>query len=309
MSSTNFKAEGTTGEIGGALSSTNFRANSGLIIVQQANTPGVPTLTNGASWYNKLNLIIDTANNPSDTLYAIAITDDNWVTTEYVQNDGTVGSTLGIEDYQTYTAWGSGTGEYVIGLTAGTTYKVKVKANQGDFTEGPYGPEDSAATEALSLSFDIDVASTDTETAAPYTVSMGQLTIGGITTATNKVWVDIDTNAESGGFVYVYDQYAGLRSSNANHTIDSASTNLSSATEGFGVRSDSVSGLTAVSPYAGSGENVGILDSTVRELYHSSYAPVSNGRASLVIKTKTSNVTPSANDYTDTLTFISAATF
>lgn len=309
MSSTNFQAEGTLGEVAGEQSSTNFKVNSGLQFVQQSNVPGAPTFVNSSSWYNKLLLTIDVANNPSDTLYAVSISDDNWVTTEYIQDDNTVGSTLGIEDYQTYTNWGGGSGEYVIGLLGGVTYKVKVKAKQGDFTESPYGPEASAATIQPSISFDIDVAPTDTETASPYQVSLGEMSVGTVTTATNNVWVDLDSNAESGAYVYIYGQYGGLHSTNVSHTISSSSVDLGGATEGYGIRTNTTSGLTAVAPYAGTSDIVGILDTSVREVLHSSNLPVVAGRASLLIKAKISNVTPSANDYSDTITLIASGSF
>lgn len=306
--SSNYQLDSIAGQVAGEQQSTNYKANSGLIFVQQANVPTV-TLVNSSSWYDKLLVTIGVQNNPSDATYAIAISDDNWVTTKYVQNDNTVGTTLGTEDYQTYTNWGGASGEQIIGLAMNTTYKVKARAEQGDFTESPYGPEASASTSNVTLDFDIDISATDTETAAPYTVQLGSLTINGVTTATNKIWVDLSTNANNGGYVYIYDQYAGLKSTNINYTISSASTDLASATEGFGVRVDTTSSLTSLAPYNGVSDNVGLIDTTVREIFNSAGAPVTAGRASIFIKAKTSNVTPAANDYADTVTLISSATF
>jgi hypothetical protein len=309
MSSTNFRAEGTVGEVTGEQSSTNFSVNSGLQYVQMVNTPPAPTFVNSDNWYNKLLLTISIGNNPSDTVYAIAISDDDFVTTQYVQNDNTIGGTLGLEDYQTYSQWGGASGEEVIGLEQDTTYKVKVKAMQGIYTEGPYGPEATAATDPVTLSFDIDVHATDQETSPPYAISMGDLNLGSVTTATDKIWVDLSSNAIGGAYVFVYDVNAGLRSSNVNHTITSTTSNLSSESEGYGLRVDSSTNIVAQSPYDGSGENVGILDSTVRELFNSADAPVSGGRASVLVKAKTSSTTPSANDYTDTITLIASGSF
>src|SRR3989344_5451863 len=170
MSSATYALEAILGQQSASISSTNFNVRSGLSFVQDAYTPTAPGLVNSSNWYNKLLLTINTANNSTDTTYAVAITDDNWATTRYVQNDNTVGNALGIEDYQTYVNWGSGSGEYIIGLTPNTTYKVKIKAMQGRFTESQYGPDSSAATSSPSIDFDIYVASTDTETAAPYTL-------------------------------------------------------------------------------------------------------------------------------------------
>ena len=305
--STTYSVEGIGGQMDGKGTSTTFGGNAGLIFVQNAHVPQI-TLTNDSSWYNKLKIVITTNNNATDAKYAIAISTDNFVTTNYVQSDNTVGSVLGIEDYQTYVNWGSGTGENVIGLTPNTTYKVKAKAIQGEYTESAYGPESTAATSAVTLSFDIDVASTDTETAAPYTVALGSVGSSGVTTATNLIWVDFATNADSGGMVYVYDQYAGLRSTNVNYTITSASADLAGATEGFGLRVNSATNLTSQSPYNGATDNVGIVNTTIRPIFSASSA-VSGGRGSIYVKAKSSPTTPSASDYTDTLTLISSATF
>jgi hypothetical protein len=311
-----YSMEGVVGEIAGAQTSGSYSVNSGLAFVQQTNTPDAPTLQNNGNWYNKLLLIINTSNNPSDTKYAVAISSDNFVTTQYVQSDNTVGNTLGIEDYQTYANWGSGTGEYIIGLNPAVTYKVKVKALQGKYTEGPWGPATSGvATSNVNISFDIDIGTTSSaNTSAPYSVSMGELTLGGVTTASNQVWVDLDTNADLGAYVYVYDAYGGLKASNINYTIASASTDLGTATEGFGIRTGSVSEtaggpLTAISPYNGASDNVGIVNTTVREIFSTSSSSITGGRGSILIKAKTSNVTPSSSDYTDTLTLVAAATF
>ncbi|OGK22471.1 hypothetical protein A3C24_00020 [Candidatus Roizmanbacteria bacterium RIFCSPHIGHO2_02_FULL_37_24] len=314
-SSTNYSIESILGEDAAQGSSTNYSLNSGLAFVQQSHVPPAPTFVNSASWYNKLKITInqdDTA--PTDTTYAIAISDDNWVTTEWVQSDNTVGATLGIEDFQTYTNWGGASGEFVTGLTANTTYKVKVKSRQGNYTESPLGPEASAATVSVSLTFDIDVSSSDTETASPYSVAFGDLTVGSISTATNKVWIDIDTNAEAGGYIYISDVNTGLKSSVHNYTISSLTADLTGQNEGFGIQSSTVaqsSGgpLAAVSPYDGASENVGIVDTTVRELYSTSSSPITAGRGSFTLKTKASNTTPAADDYADTLTVIASGTF
>ncbi len=312
--STNYSTEGVVEDFGGPQASTGYSLNAGLVFVQQANVPVAPTFQNTGSWYNKLQFIINQSSNPSDATYAIAISTDNFTTTNYIQNDNTIGATLGAEDFQTYTDWGGASGEYVIGLTPNTTYYIKVKATQGKYSESPWGPVVSVATSQSSLAFDIDTSASDTETAAPYSVAMGELSIGSVTTASQKIWIDIDTNAESGGYVYLYDQYAGLRSAHSNYTITSATTDLASANEGFGLRSGSTTQsaggpLVALSPYNGSSDNVGVVNATVNEVFYTSSSPITAGRASLIVKAKVSNATPSSSDYSDTLTFIASSTF
>lgn len=313
--STNYDIHAISGAVGSdRLNGTTYDSWPGLIFTQLANTPAAPTFTNESNYYNKLKLIIDTQSNPSDTQYAIAISDDDFVTTQYVQSDNTIGSSLGSEDWQTYANWGSATGEFVIGLDPNTTYKVKVKARQGEFTEGPYGPTASAATTALTLSFDIDVSDTNQETAAPYSVSLGPLTADTVITGSDLIWIDLSTNAANGGFVYVLGSTGGLYSATAGYTISGVSADLTGVAEGFGLKSASVtqdSGgpFTAVSPYNGASDTVGTISTTANTIFNSANEPITNGRSSISVKAKTKNITPAASDYTETLTFIAAASF
>lgn len=313
-SSSNYRAEGITGETSGAQAVGGaYKTNSGLQQTQQANVPSAPAFSNDSNWYNKLHFILNTGNNPTDTQFAIAISDDDFVTTRYIQSDNTVGNTLGTEDYQTYTLWGGATGEDVVGLNPSTTYKIKVKAISGDFTESGYSPAASAATVGAQLSFDIDVAATDTETSPPYTVALGDVLAGSVVTASDKVWFDFASNAESGGNVYIYSQNAGLLSSLASYTISSASTDLASASEGFGARSSSAtqsSGgpISVVSPYDGSNDNVGIINATIREIYTTAN-PIIAGRTSFWLKAKSSFSTPPSTDYTEIITAIASGKF
>ena len=312
--SPNYRMEGQSGEVGAQqASSSSFGINSGLLFVQQANVPVAPVFQNTENWYDRLQFILNTSNNPTDATYAIAISKDNWVTTEYVKTDNTIGTSLTIANFQTYTAWGGGTGNYIIGLQANTTYQIKVKARQGTFTESGWGPVATASTSSVTLSFDIDTAPTDQSTNPPYVVDFGALTPGSLATAQDKIWVSIDTNANSGAYIYIYDQYGGLRSQVEAYTISAQSVDLTGAAEGFGLQGDTAtqtSGgpLALVAPYNGAGNNVGIVDTSFREVF-STTGPVIGGRGSLLLKAKPSNLTPSASDYSDTLTFITSATF
>ncbi len=314
-SSSTYDLEGTIGEQGSnSLSSNNYETWPGLLYTQMANVPSAPTVTASGNDYNKLNIIIDNGGNPTDSEFAIAISDDNFSTTEYVQSDNTVGATLGAEDWQAYADWGGATGEFVTGLDVNTTYYVKVKARQGGFTETPWSAVASQTTDQLTLTFDIDVDSTDTETAMPYILDFGSLAPSTVSTTTDKVWIDVSSNASGGGIVYVYSTNGGLYSDSTAHTISAVSGNLSSATEGFGLQSNSVaetSGgpLAAVSPFDGTSEVVGTVGSTPSEIYNSSSSPIVDGRGSFVAKAKVSGVTPAAGDYADTLTVIAAGIF
>lgn len=310
MTSSNYAIDGIAGEVSeDQLQGTNYDLGSGLIFEQQANVPPAPSLTNPSSYYNKLRFVIAAGGNPTNTKFAVAISDDNWTTTRYVQSDNTVGSTLGAEDRQTYAAWGGATGIDVIGLSANTTYKVKVKSMNGKFTETGFGPEASAATVNPQLSFDIDVAATDTDTEPPFSIGFGSLPAGSVVDSPNRVWVDFSTNGASGGRVYLSGSNSGLASVTAGSSIASSTGDLSALSKGYGAQGVSTAnGLSAVAPYTGTGNTVGVVDTAIREIF-SATAPVSGGRASFILKAKSDAVTPAAADYSDTITVIASASF
>lgn len=310
--STTYSISGISGETSAnSLSGTTYDLGPGLTFTRQSNVPNAPTFTNPDNYYNRLQFILDGSSNPTDTLYAIAISTDNFATTSFIQTDGTIGASPA---YQVYADWGGASGEYVTGLASNTSYKIKVKAVQTKFTETGYSSTSTASTTNPSLSYDIDISSSDSETGPPYTVAFGQLSAGSVTTATNKIWVDLDTNSESGAFVYIYSSGTGLTSANASYTITSSTANLASAGEGYGIRVESVtqsSGgpLAAVSPYDGASDNVGIISSTSRNILTSSGSRISSGRSAILVKAKASGLTPAASDYSDTITLIASATF
>lgn len=315
-SSNNYSVNGVLGESDtGKSNGTLYNIGSGLNFTQQADVPPAPNIDNPSNFYNKLQLTINPGPNPNDSEFAISISSDAFVSdTKYIQSDHTISTQLNDDDWQTYTAWGGASGFEIIGLTPGTTYTVKVAARQGWYTQTGYGPTDSAATSDPSISFDIDVSSIDTETAPPYTLNFGSVSLGSVNTASNRIWMDIDTNAESGGYVYIYSANNGLLSAHTSHTISSVTGNLAALSEGFGIQNNSAtqtSGgpLTALSPYDGAADNVGIVNSTIRELYSTGTNPIVGGRASVTLKMKPSANTPASSDYSDTLTLIAAGTF
>lgn len=314
MGTDNYSLEGIAGDLSAeTLSSDNYGLHPGLLSSQLANLPGAPTFTNPANWYNRLHLVIDTAGNPSDTLFAVAISLDNFATTRYVQADDTVGNALGTEDFRDYADWGAGGGIDVVGLQPGTTYQVKVKAAQGEFSETGFGPEASAATVVPSIVFDIDISDTDSESAAPYAVEFGQVAPSTVTDAPDKVWIDIDSNAESGAFVYIVSQNNGLLSAVTNYTIDAVTGDLGAASEGIGAQNDSVTQagggpLGVASPFDGSSDDVGGVNDQFTQLLTTA-APLSGGRASFLLKIKTDTTTPAASDYVDIYTLIATARF
>lgn len=305
MTSANYASDAITGEVSDdQLTGANYNLGAGLSFEIMANVPPAPTFTNPSNYYNKLNLILNTGGNPTDTKFAIAISSDNFVTTNYVQSDNTVGATLGIEDYQTYAAWGGATGFDIIGLAPSTTYKVKIKAFQGKFSESGYGPTATAATVSSQLSFSLSTN----------TINFGSLVVNTVNSSPTNIDVSFATNAASGGTVYIYGSNAGLTSTTASHTIGAVSGDLASLSEGFGAQGVSVTQsaggpLTLVAPYATvAGHTVGVIDTTIRSMFDS-VGPITGGSGSFVLKAKPSAVTPSAADYVETLTVVAAGRF
>ncbi|MFA7209417.1 MAG: hypothetical protein WC120_03970 [Parcubacteria group bacterium] len=313
-SSADYSLEAITGEVsGGQSSSADYKVGPGMVFTGQANVPAAPTFDNPDASYNKLRIILNPSNNASNTRFAIAISTDDFVTTEYVQNDNTVGATLGLEDYQTYALWGGASGFFTIGLAADTTYKVKVKAMHGSFSETDYGPSATAATDPQILSFDLDVSATDSETGAPYAIDLGSVSYGVVVDSAEKGWVDFATNGELGGNVTISGANAGLLSPTTGHLVSSLSGDLDPVDEGFGVQGSSAAQISGGpfimdALYEQTGNIVGIADTADREIF-SSASPISGGRGSFLLKVKTARETPSGNDYGEVLTLTATVNF
>ena len=316
IQSQNYRLEGAAGEVGGGEGvSQNFQLGEGFNYTLQSEVVPPPGFVNDNNYYNKLKLTLNLGNNPSDARFAVSISGDNWATTQYIQSDNKLGPTLGSEDWRDASSWNvSGGGIFVTGLTRSTSYSVKVKSSQGDFTESAWSQTASASTNAPTLTFDLDVSSVDTETSAPYTVSLTDLSPGSVYTAQDKIWIDLDSNAENGVYAYISSENEGLKSSKANYSIPSQSTNLDSVDEGYGLQTSTLaqaSGgpLVALSPYNGLNQVVGKVETKFNTILSSSNTRVDSARASAVIKVKVSPYTRGVNDYFDVLTLVAAASF
>lgn len=250
----------------------------------------------------------------TDTKYAIAVSNDNFVTTKYIQAaDYTIGNNLTLNDFQTYDQWGGASGVYIVGLDVGTTYTVKVKSIQGKYSESGWGEIATAGTVSQILNFDLDVSATDQETDPPYLMDLGDLNPDTVVTSNSRVWVDIETNSASGAEVHVYGKNNGLYSALVNYNIGATTANLDVLPQGFGVQAvgaTQASGgpLTAISPFDGGGNVVGNSDSTIKTIFKSNSA-VTGGRGSFLIKVKSSNSTPAANDYSEIMTVVASSNF
>lgn len=298
------------GQSGTSSSSTTYRVSSGLMPNIDANVPGTPTFINPSNEYNRLHLTIDDGDNPSSTGFAIAISDDNFATTFYVQPDNTIGSSYSLSNYQSYTAWGGSSGFWIIGLAPNTTYKVKVRALNGDFSGSAFSPVTSAVTVLPSLTFSVETSLSSTP---PLAIAFTNLTPGLVYSANADAKISLTTNALFGGQVYINDQNAGLTSPSSSYTINTITGDLSIATRGYGaqvaaVSQDNGGPLVAMSPFDSAGDTVGIL-SLAKQILLTTSQPIENGQATVVFKAKTNVTVPSSGDYQDVLTFTAAMSF
>jgi hypothetical protein len=289
--STNYKLFESIGEVGASQQqSTNYIIGGGQAFGIMSNLPPAPTLVNDGnpSYYNKLHFTINPGNNPSDTLFAIAITKDNWTTTQYIQNDNSVGDTLGPEDWQTYANWGGSSGELVTGLEPETAYKIKVKAKQGDFTMTGWGPESAeASTSFLQFSFSISANALDFGTLSPAAVSTVNYQV---TTSTNGEWGYVTTIVEDGNLRKIDESY---------EISDVADGEVSAGHEEYGIRTSGSEGQMNNQDYA--------ITSTIQTI--ASYSgPISNSQTTVNHKVSIDPSTPSGKYY-HIVTLICTSTF
>jgi hypothetical protein len=301
----NYALEGTTGEISGQNSSTTtYTVKPGFIQTQQAHLPIIASFdNNGGVYYNKLHFVINQQGNPTDALYSVSISTDNFASNvNYVKNDLTITNSLSLADYQTYATWGGAGGANVIGLQSSKTYYLRVKATQGKFSESSYGPIISATTASPQLTFSISTN----------IITFSSLLAGSVINAPSTIDITFATNAASGGDVYLNGKNAGLTSIVPAGTIPSASVDLSAASHGFGAivtATGATSGtLSSVSPYNGVANNVGITDTTIRRIMTAA-APVAGGTGSVMLKAKAAINDPASTGYTETVTMLASASF
>lgn len=174
---------------------------------------------------------------------------------------------------------------------------------------------------AGTITFDIDTDTADTDTNAPYTVSLGTLTTSAVTRSNGSVksiWTNLETNATSGAVVTVVS--TSLHSASVpTDTIPSATTTMAAGTANYGLCVAATSADTgtyqAVSPYNGGTcvdgavNTVGIVDGTARSILNTSSAAMTGGRSQIRVNATISPTTPAHSDYTDSLTFIATGTF
>lgn len=222
--------------------------------------------------------------NPEDAEYAIAISDDNWATTNYIQASNALGNAMA---WQTYANWGSGNGETLTGLKQETEYKMKAKARHGDFTETGWSSETSAITSPLDLSFSIDKRWIDLGTLVPNQVSSGSHLL------------TVITNGEY-GYVTTIQEDGNLRQGDGLAEIADVTDGQVSRGEEYGVRtSGSAEGQMSDQDYAITSSPQTIASST---------GPVNPSVVAVTFKAVVDPLIP-AGKYSHRVTYICTTTF
>ena len=201
--STNYRSYDSIGQTGDTkLNSTNYNAFPGLILPLSPNVPNAPTFQNTTgTLYNALDFVINTDYNTTDVNYALAISSDNFTTTQYIQASDSMGTSI---VWQSYTNWGGSSGQRIVLLAPNTTYKLKVKARYGLNSETAYSAISTAATTNPTLTVTIAGVSSGTVVAGATTnisttaagVGFGTLSSGMTEYAAHTLTVS--TNATSG---------------------------------------------------------------------------------------------------------------
>ena len=284
-------------------------------------TGGMVAICGPSGCYDRARFEIDSNDNPTDTLYEIQISEDNFVSDiKYI--DGNTFwpediSTHNLSDFLTKTDWE--TPDFNIqGLQTATTYYIRISALHGDFTQTTVGPQASATTSSGSVFFDLDIddeTGVSTETAPPYSISFtgAYELIAGSTpiTAGDRIWIDAGTNSQGGFAIVTRGLNGGLKSNTTGQTIQSVTADLNSASDGFGIQSEYIDydtypylgSISATTNYSGTGNSVGIVSTSANKVYESN-KPVFNGRMALKVIAKPGIDKTAASDYQETIFFI-----
>lgn len=284
-------------------------------------TGGMMAICGPSGCYDRARFEIGVNGNPSDTLYEIQISEDNFVSDiRYIDGNTFWPESIpthNLADFLTKADW-EATIFNIRGLKTGATYSIRIGALHGDFTQTTLGPISSSTTSSGSLFFDIDIEKQNgisAENNPPYVISFigAYELIGGSApiTAENRIWLDAGTNSQGGFAIVTRGLNGGLKSNTTGQTITSATTDLNSATHGFGLQSEYINqdtyphlgSITTTPDYSGSGNNVGIVGTIASKVYESD-RPVFNGRMGLKVIAKPGSNIPAGTDYQETVFFI-----
>lgn len=290
-------------------------------------TGGMIAICGGNGCYDKARFEIEPYTNPSDTLYMVQISEDNFVSdTKCIDGSTFHPKTLtscDINDFKTEAFWE--TEDFNIkGLEPDTQYYIKISALHGDFTQSDFSVIANATTTTAYIFFDIDIATNSgytAETSPPYSVTFSgadELVAGAsAVTASSLVWLDVDSSSSQGMAVIQSGKNGGLYSATTTETITSTNLDLDgSGAEGFGLQSyyiDYESSaylgvITATTNYAGTGNVVGEVSTNAKMIYNGD-GPINAGRMGIYLKARVASTTTPATDYSESISFVLVARY
>lgn len=151
--------------------------------------------------------------------------------------------------------------------------------------------------------------------ASPYTIPLGTLTTGAVSTASDHICVTVTANAGGGVVVENKGANGALKStSTPADTIDSATTTLVAGTAGFGICvTNTGNGFSATAPYdgtcnTGAGHVVGGI-ATVNQTILTATNPVNQAYGDILTKAAISSTIAAHDDYGETLTLTITGTY
>ena len=198
-------------------------------------------------------------------------------------------------------------------------------SNSGTVTTRASGPTtiDTASYSTASLTDDSIIVTATIPQSFSFALSgntdaLGTLSTGSVSVSPTPRTATVNTNAKNGWYVWANDTNTGLNSASSAATISSttpgSNSTQSAGTAGYnmGATSTQTSGtgtITVATPFVGgSVGRGGGLDTTLRTTA-SSTGTANNAVLTLTNNAAISAVTPSATDYTDTITIIGAGLF
>ena len=277
--------------------------------------------------YNRARFEIDPKGNPSDTLYGIDISKDNFAE-DLMYIDGNTfmpKETRDINDYKTKTDWETSVLN-IKGLQANTEYSLRIVALYGDFTESAPSQIQTATTVLATMSFQIGLDYENGESInynPPYEILFDgsfEITRGANVVSSDRlIWTLTNTNSASGIAIVQKGEHGGLHNTVEPYTINSLTGDLNSVSEGIGLKNyqtsqlyyDTDGSLAVITPEVNynseEANSVGIIDSVFKTTYYSN-GPIHTGQTALRIKTKASLTTPEGS-YSEDLTFVLIAKY
>lgn len=291
--SSNFISNGSLNYWENLGESSNFEQQAGYNPRIEGFVPEAPTLNVVAgNAYDRLRVTIDPTGNPSNALFAIAFSPDNFSTWKFVQSDGTIGDVLSTEDYLSYAGWGGLSGTVVTGLEPNTTYTARVAAWTGDVSSTRFGPASNAeSTTEPTITLDVSANA----------LEFGVLSINSVG-STSSVDLTVNTSVLNGYQVLMNGTGDGSSAGLAkgSELIPSSTGLLAAGTSGYGAQVSS-GDTTVAATYDVTGNNVGAVN-LAQTLIASNTGNATNEITSVLFKAAISSFVE-AGVYSDTVYF------